>query len=252
MLARADAESRRALELDEKSAEAHAVRSVLLWFRGRLDDGLREAERAIELDPGSAMVHQVYAWNLMESGQVEDALAGLERARELDPLVPDRLETLGFFQLAAGDPDAAIASLRRALELAPDLEGARLTLARAYSAKGLDREALEEILRLPLPSEAKAAIRGGFERAGIAGATRASLELERMKAGRECTDAPAGAAFLLAGLGQADEMFACLREVLDRDRDPRFRFDLKVDPIYAPYRSDPRFAEVLRAASLEQ
>jgi hypothetical protein len=106
---------------------------------------------------------------------------------------------------------------------------------------------------LPLEPEAKQALSAGFERAGIEGAIRAGLELGRLETGRDCTGDPRGAALLLARLGEADWMFACLREAAEgcSHAEPSFVMELKADPVYATYRSDPRFAEVLRAIGLE-
>jgi hypothetical protein len=56
------------------------------------------------------------------------------------------------------------------------------------------------------------------------------------------------AAFWLAELGDADQMLVCWRKALDRRFGPAYvRFFLTASPTFDPYRSAPRFAELLRS-----
>lgn len=145
--------SRRAVELDPRSAEAHRVRGLAASMSGRLDEArvhLSEARRlmpddvwgAVELafvhlgcgDPaaGTALMDELVAGhpgdvNLLfqagqfglELGDEQRALLAFERAAELDP---DHVETrlaAGQIHARAGRPDEAEALFRAVLTLAP-------------------------------------------------------------------------------------------------------------------------------------
>jgi hypothetical protein len=55
---------------------------------------------------------------------------------------------------------------------------------------------------------------------------------------------PSAAALVYLGLGDHDRVFDCLDEAL-KERELRMLY-LKVDPIFDPLRSDPRFDMLLR------
>ncbi len=48
--------------------------------------------------------------------------------------------------------------------------------------------------------------------------------------------------------GEADAMFECLQKAIDR----RDLVWLEADPVYDPYREDPRFAALLRRMNLAE
>lgn len=98
----AEAELRRALQLDAKRPDAHAGYAILLDLTGRHPEALTHHRRAIELSPANA----------------------------------DYRNNLGFSLLAAGDPAAAIAPLESALALDPGLAPAYANLGYAYARSG--------------------------------------------------------------------------------------------------------------------
>ncbi len=49
-------------------------------------------------------------------------------------------------------------------------------------------------------------------------------------------------------IGEADALFACLQKAIDR-KDEVY---LKANPVYDPYRADPRFAALLRRMNLAE
>ena len=76
----------KALALDDRLSEAHAVlgfcKSVYEWDQSGAE---RELRRAVELNPGYAFAHIWRGEVLSDMGRPKEALAELDRARELGP-----------------------------------------------------------------------------------------------------------------------------------------------------------------------
>ena len=87
ILPEAKSASLKALELDDKLAEAHtssgAVRFLYDWDWARAE---KEFKRAVELNPSSADAHVWYAVSLAQMERGTEAIAELKRAEVLDPL----------------------------------------------------------------------------------------------------------------------------------------------------------------------
>ncbi len=103
----ADAEFRRAIELNPSYPDARIYYSLFLMVVARPDEGMLQARRALELDPFNALFHNIYAWDLMFVRRWDEAI------------------TQG----------------RIAAATAPSVAGATLSLA--FSAKGMRKEAAE-------------------------------------------------------------------------------------------------------------
>jgi tetratricopeptide (TPR) repeat protein len=247
--ARADVASQRAVELDPASAEAHALRAGVLWELGNFSEAERYVGRALELDASNAQTQQSRSFLLMSAGRVEEALAVMLEARHQKPLSPDGQSIVGQWQYLAGQPDAAIASLERALELAPEHTGARRALALAYFEKGREREAIEQYLRLPIAEELKDVLRASMAPDGSRGG---SLQLGRERAAAYCEKNGLMAAEVLAHYSADEPMLGCLRGAVAETpyADLTVGFWMKTSPVFAAYRSDERFVEVLRASGL--
>src|SRR4029434_3026330 len=98
----AESAARKALTIDDSVAAAHSALADVL--RDRYDWLPAEAEyrRALELNPGEAETHNQYAQMLLKVGHLEAALEHANRACELDPLawVPPSIAAL--IQLSRG------------------------------------------------------------------------------------------------------------------------------------------------------
>jgi len=79
------ATSVKALDLDDKLAEAHASRGLALSLAQRYDEATAEFERAIALDPNSFEAHYFYARACVTQGKLERAATLFERAAENKP-----------------------------------------------------------------------------------------------------------------------------------------------------------------------
>jgi len=81
----ADAELKRALEIDPNSAPAHFFLSLLPLFRGELQEGLRLVLEAEKLDPVSPITSYVATAAYLANGRIDDAINEGQRTLLLDP-----------------------------------------------------------------------------------------------------------------------------------------------------------------------
>src|SRR5207248_1719529 len=84
-LAGADAELKRALQLDPNSAPAHFFLSLLPLFRGELQEGLQLVLEAEKLDPVSPITSYVATAAYLANDRIDDAINEGQRTLLLDP-----------------------------------------------------------------------------------------------------------------------------------------------------------------------
>jgi TolB-like protein/DNA-binding SARP family transcriptional activator/tetratricopeptide (TPR) repeat protein len=84
--ARLEETARRALTLDPSLAEVHAALGLGYHFDWRWEAAEAEFRRALELNPRLSTANQWYAEHLAKTGRGQEALEHVERALELDPL----------------------------------------------------------------------------------------------------------------------------------------------------------------------
>ena len=138
---------KKALELDEGLAEAHAVLGlVLLQADWDWSGAERELRRAIALEPNRSDSHGVYATYLQLVGRTDEAVPEANRALELDPLTPYKGFGLATALYSAGRYDESIVQYRKALEGDPAGLGpiSRMYLGLNYAQKHMYKEALAE------------------------------------------------------------------------------------------------------------
>ena len=142
-LKRADAASRRALELAPSLAEAHASRGLAVSLSGRYEEADTEFEMAMKLDPKSFEAAYFYARSCVAQGKNEEAAKWFERAIAVRPDDYAALALLATAYQALGRADESIQASRRAydtarkhLELTPDDPRALYMGAMSLSALG--------------------------------------------------------------------------------------------------------------------
>ncbi len=110
----------RALELDDRLAEAHLSKGIILLHHPPHDEAAAEKElrRAIELNPRLANAHRELGLMLYRKmGRVEDGLAELVVTNELEPFWPMAEDHLAEAYAAKGDVVRSVEALRRYEEL---------------------------------------------------------------------------------------------------------------------------------------
>jgi len=241
---KAKAAALKALQLDDKLAEAHTALGLLLCI-GDLDmaGSISEFHRAIALKPNYATAHHWYGNGpLLALGRFDEAITEGKRAIELDPLSPINNADLGQNLYIARRYDEAIAQLRKTLEIDPTFYYAHYSLGIALQLKGDMSAAIAEYeqaqqlsddLFVPvLLASAKAQSRDKDA------AVRLLAELEELSQHRYVRSY--WRALLCISLGNREEAVRWFEQAV-ADHDGLSITTIKVDPLLDPLRSDPRF-----------
>ena len=133
----------KAISLDEKDAEAHCYLSeakrVLDWDLAGAD---AELKRALQLDPNSAPAHLFSGLHPLFRGELKDGLRLILEAEKLDPVSPITSYVATAAYLANDRIDDAIVEGQRTLQLDPNYFYLDSVLAAAYREKGNFPEAI--------------------------------------------------------------------------------------------------------------
>jgi TolB-like protein/DNA-binding winged helix-turn-helix (wHTH) protein/tetratricopeptide (TPR) repeat protein len=240
-----------ALRLDETLAEAHAVLGAIHRHAWKWAEAEAEFRRALELDPANAMVRAWYAEFLSLMGRHEEALAQGHFARDLDPLSPIINLSLGVRYYFARRYDEAVRHLQAALELDPGLAQAYFHLRRVYFQQNLpdaySHALAQELVLSGVPQDEVEVMRRAYRKSGLLGMVRWKLaRWERLSAQYRWVRFHIATHY--AQLGQFDEAFASLEKAM-ADRSDEMVW-LAVDPALDPMRGDPRFPRLLQQMNL--
>jgi|SRR5436190_244441 len=243
----------KALELDDTLAEPHAILARLAQQQWDWVNAEREYRRAIELNPSYPAARIWHAMYLYAMQRFDEAAAEARRAQELDPTSPLVNTWAGAAYFLVGRVDEAMASWRRALELDPGDVDASLALGRAYVTQGKYEAAIAQLKRAVLLNPKQPMVVGALAHAQArAGEREEALrlmgELRRIEAEKVGFVSPFGMIWGYAGLGDNDRAFAWLEKAY-QERYDRMVW-LNVDPLLAPLRPDPRFADLVRRMGL--
>ena len=238
--------ARKALELDDALADAHAV-----WGLVNANVTATEFGRALELDPNSADVHAFYAKVLWQGGRLDEAILHMRRAQELDPLSPVMYVDLGKILYTARQYDQALEQYQKALELNPNYAPAHFHILFCYLAQGKYEEAAAQVERAKAAAEKDQFLDSrpgqlGYVYAVLGRRAEAQKMLDELNEMSKQSDVrPQWLALIYTGLGDKDRAFEFLR----KDQGIIY-FPLRVDPVWDSLRSDPRFADLLRRMKL--
>ena len=141
---RSKAAARKALEIDPDLADAHAVLAHATMLTGDEKGAEAEFKRAIELDANSVSALHWYSHLLIRQKRWDESLALSKRLLELDPMGYWNVH-LGEHYRAKGDRALALEQFRRAVELDANLPNAQWELGRFLLEEGRVSEALPHL-----------------------------------------------------------------------------------------------------------
>jgi serine/threonine-protein kinase len=249
---KAKAAAKKALEIDETLAEAHAALGLeLLAYEWNAEESSREFQRAIELNPNYATARHWYGnQNLLYTGHFDEAIAEMKRAQELDPLSLVINTDLGDTYFYARQYDKAIEQLRKTIEMDQSFYYAHYELGMAYEMKGSYAEAIAHYQKARgLNNDPRVLALLGHALAASGKHNEALKTLSELKKTAKQHYVPAyNFAIVYAGLKDRDQAFEWLEKSY-QDRSSRMAI-LKVDPFLDNLRSDPRLTDLIGRVGL--
>jgi tetratricopeptide (TPR) repeat protein len=239
------------LGIDETLAEAHTSLAHAHLHEFNWPRAEAEFKRAIELNPNYPAAHFYYANYLVARERFDEAIAEAQRAQALDPVSLPAGSNTASVLYHARLYDLAIEQSLKVLDMDRNFARAHEDLGQAYEQKGkyeqairAFRKAVANTGRSPryLMSLAYAyAVSGNRKEA-----SKLFEELRKI-AGKKYVSAYAFAT-VCVGLGDKDGAFAWLRKACE-EYSGALPF-LKVNPRFVGLRSDSRFHDLLRRVGL--
>jgi Tfp pilus assembly protein PilF len=247
--------AQRALGIDDTLAEAHAVLAGSdenLW---EWDAAEREFRHALELDPNNGTAHQWYGLFLSYLGRHDEAHAQFRRALELDPLNLTFNNNLAMSYSAARQYDQALDQFRKTIDMDPNYASAHDNLAQTYFDMGKYDLWLAEWKKAATLNNdhEQSAISEDAARVYAKSGSRATvsrvIELLKQLAQRRYVD-PGSIAYEYAALGDKDQVFYWLEKGYSEKAESLQL--IKIVKVMDPFRSDPRYLDLLKRMGLPQ
>jgi non-specific serine/threonine protein kinase len=250
------AAARRAIEIDEESAEAHAALGFANLYNWNWEAAEVELRRALELNPSYASARVWHATNLAIRRRFDEAIREVEQARDLDPLSVITQTQVGWIYKFAGRNEEAIREYRKALSADPNFGWALWQLGESYINLGRFQEAIDVLEKCTLVSKDNPSTLGALGEAYALGGRKADArrllaQLARMSSERYVT--PVAAVYICLGLDDRN----CLFQNLEKAYQERANFiaflSVLPSPLrYGAVRADPRFQNLLRRLGYER
>jgi len=236
---------KKALELDDSLAEAHASFGLLATLELDLHRALDELKRAVDLKPNYATAHHWLALAHMTLAQFDPAISEAKRAIELDPLSLIINADTSWIYFSARRYDEAEAQVRKTLEIDPQFFLAHYYLGEVLQFKGRLSEAIGEFQKaFELNNDPYSLAMLGQVYARNGQRDEAQKILARLNEEAKSHYVPPYAlALVQIALGDKDRAIEELEHAY-QEHETNYLFAIKVDPMLDDLRGNPRF-EVL-------
>jgi TolB-like protein/DNA-binding winged helix-turn-helix (wHTH) protein/Flp pilus assembly protein TadD len=252
-LGKAEEAAQHALSLGGGLAEAHTVLGAVRTDRDWDWPGAEaEYRRAIELNPSYPTAHHWYSLHLSRLGRVREAEAEIQRARALDPLSliieTDAAETAYW----ARKPDTARARIEEVLAFNPDFAEAHLVNGKIYEQQGQYDQALREFKgALTLFGGGPNVVALQAHALALAGASQPAMDIARQLEDTSTHSYVSGVDIgaIYCGLRQPDAAMRWLnRAYVNRDKGVDI---FGINPLFDGCRNDARFQSLLAKLKLQ-
>ncbi|MGB7284693.1 MAG: tetratricopeptide repeat protein [Candidatus Acidiferrum sp.] len=245
---RALAAAKKAVELDDSSADAHlSLAFVIFYWNWDAAGAEREFKRALVLNPNDARAHHWYATFLLSCRRLPESLAQINQAQSLDPSSVAILADKGDILNVANETDAAITLLRQIEISEPSFASAHRYLSEIYLARKDYAGYLKEWQQMAilLKDQNEQAVEEGAEKGFSDGGYRGMLE-GSLRVQKELNNKGVVPAYSLAvtyaRLGQDQNSLRSLKVAYD-SHDSSLLF-LSTEPAFDFLRSDPEFTDI--------
>ncbi len=246
-MTKAKSAAKTALALDDTLCEAHtSMGTYLLKYEWNWQEAEKEFKQAIQLDPTYAPARFYYSILLTLMGNFDKSIEESEAAKDLEPFSPRYDWNLACAYYFARQYDKAADSCNKVLEKNPYHTSALNLLGYVYQKKQMTQHSMDTFQRLYDVNPIYGAAPLGF---AYAKAGRISEALDKLRELSENPKTPPQEkAIVYLGLDDKDQVFKFLQDACN-ERFATFP-SLIIDPLLDSFRSDPRFAELLRRANL--
>jgi TolB-like protein/class 3 adenylate cyclase/Tfp pilus assembly protein PilF len=240
----AKAAVKKALELDDTLAEAHASSGrIISGYDFDSQRAIAEFERALQLNPNYATArHWFAAGPLLALARFDQSIAQAKRSIELDPLSLINNADFGQDYCFARRYDEAIAQLHKTIDMESHFYLAHYYLGETLQLKGQMAEAIAEYskaVELDDDPFALALLGQAYARAGRRDeANKILAQLNQEAKARYVSAYGVGLVFL--GLGDKNRAMDELERAY-RENDGGNIYNIKIDPMLDDLRGTPRF-----------
>ncbi len=244
-----EAAARKAVELDDSSAEAHhSMAAMYLFDKWDWQRADAESRRSLELDPNLSEAHHLRSYILLAMNRPQEALQEQRRATEIDPFL--RPWALGRAYYYVRQYNAAIEEFRMRAHAGTTALWVHAFLSKVYGFKGMEKESeqeLEEDTRINRGEKAAAEIQRAYERGGRKAVLQLQLNDLKTRSRKEYVS-PSDLAQAYAALGMKDETLQQLKDAY-REHAMGLVF-LEDEPIFDFLHSDERYRSVVKKIGL--
>lgn len=247
---RQKAEAIKAIELDGSLSEAHAeLANTAMSLDWDWPTAEAEFRRALQLNPNSATSHEKYAFYLVRTGHLQEALAEVERSVDLDPVSGSTFHAEGFIYYFSRRYDQALAVTQTVRGLRINLPDWNFLTGDIYAEKGMYAESIGEFIKSGGGPYSLGHLGNVYARAGKADAALKTIS-QLQQSVRKDGVGRYEIALVYTGLGNKTEAFKWLEESY-KAHDAGLLY-LKIDPLLDSLRSNPRFDDLVQRVGLSK
>jgi TolB-like protein/class 3 adenylate cyclase len=249
---KAKAAVNRAMELDNRLAEAHiSMASILMLNEWDWVNSGKEYRIGIELNPNYATGHHWYSEWLLYMGMSAEALNEMALAVELDPVSQAIIKDQGIMFYYTRQYEKGIQMAKIALDLDPNFRPTHRLLSLCYQGLGMYDEAIKEnqIWGDFIRNDVKTKVALAQIYAAAGQGAEARKWIPHIETGYELSGNDyRGMGLVYAALGENDKAFEWLEKSIHKHEESLCC--LKVDPKLDYIRDDPRFNLLIKKIGL--
>jgi TolB-like protein/class 3 adenylate cyclase/Flp pilus assembly protein TadD len=234
--------------------------SIKQLYEKDFEGAERELKKLSEEFPSDARVRLVYAQLLLSQSRFAESIELVKQAQEIEPESTINKMAYGLILYSSGRFDEAITILKNLAATDAVPTDTYSILGAAYYLKAMYHEAMQEWVKALIQGET---FLSQEEKSKLLDEAESIFTKEEMQSAvgryvarlREHTKKTCGlnaytSAILYVLSGKQELSLDCLEEALKENQEQLF--SLKVEPLFGPLRSEPRFIALLKELKLEK
>jgi eukaryotic-like serine/threonine-protein kinase len=235
----------RAIALDTMLGDALSMRAwAKLYCDWDWTGAEADAREALQLSPGSSITHNTLAWVLNIQAKYDESLEQSRIAQQLDPVSVSITVQRAMYFYNARRYDESVSECHKALAFSPESVFAKWQLGTTLTAMHKYDEAIQVFLSRKVPTANTNWMLGdAYGKSGKMLEAREVLNFLLEKRKNKYLW-PTIIAVVYSGMGDKDHAFEWLETAYKEHE--YWLPKLRVDPMFDPLRSDPRFAELVK------